>query len=312
MKPRVFISHSSLDKVFVGDLASKLASLEVDVWYDDWEIAVGDSIVEKVFAALQASDSLLIVLSPASVASRWVREELSVAVMRRLSECDIRIFPVLAATCEIPVPLKHIRYADFRNDPVAAFDMLVEGISPTRVKWVILRALQEQFDVLCDDIRRSAPADSADQKLLEVYTLLEQALDVRTEIEFRDGSPRSGTLRFFDKIQFLVEKGIDLRSVVWNALVHYVSCIMHTRAGARLGGSMQFRIFAEMLDSTGYFYTSPMLGPKRPRIFPGQVYNEGEVQMAIGGAMDELVAIMNLLCVETWPRRINAATTEDV
>lgn len=100
-KPRVFISHSSHDKQFVQYLARELRWFEFDVWYDEWEIAIGDSIVEKVFAGLDASDTLIVVLSPVSVESRWVKEELSTAVMRRISENDIRILPILIPTVSL-------------------------------------------------------------------------------------------------------------------------------------------------------------------------------------------------------------------
>jgi len=94
-KPRVFVSHSSKDKGFVQNFSLDLRRLGFTVWYDDWGIAIGDSIVEKVFEGLNSSDTLIIVLSPNSIDSRWVREELNTAVMRRLSENDIRILPVL-------------------------------------------------------------------------------------------------------------------------------------------------------------------------------------------------------------------------
>ncbi len=75
-KTRVFVSHSSKDQQFVDQFASELRRFGFDVWYDQWEIAVGDSIVEKVFEGLEASDTLVIVLSTASIGSRWVKEEL--------------------------------------------------------------------------------------------------------------------------------------------------------------------------------------------------------------------------------------------
>jgi len=49
MAGRVFISHSSKDKDFTAKLAENLRLCRIVVWYDEWKIAVGDSIVEKVF-----------------------------------------------------------------------------------------------------------------------------------------------------------------------------------------------------------------------------------------------------------------------
>jgi hypothetical protein len=66
-EPRIFISHSSSDKSFVSVLARELRAFDLGIWYDSWEIAAGDSIVDKVFEGLRESDTLLIVLSQASV-----------------------------------------------------------------------------------------------------------------------------------------------------------------------------------------------------------------------------------------------------
>ena len=101
-RTNVFLSHSSHDKAFVRGLAESLKACSVNVWYDDWEISVGDSIVDKVFEGIDSSDVLVVVLSTASVASRWVREELNVAVMRRLSERTIRLMPVVIDDRETP------------------------------------------------------------------------------------------------------------------------------------------------------------------------------------------------------------------
>ena len=130
VKPRVFISCTAQDKDSARLLARKLRIFKHEVLYNEWEIAVGDSIVEKVFDGLKASDTLILVLSPSSVQSRCVREELNVAVMRRIPENDIRILPVMVATCEVPPSLKHLRYADFRDDPEDGLASLLDSLTP--------------------------------------------------------------------------------------------------------------------------------------------------------------------------------------
>ena len=45
MTPRVFLSHSSLDKErFAVGFAERLRENGVDVWLDDWELVPGDSL----------------------------------------------------------------------------------------------------------------------------------------------------------------------------------------------------------------------------------------------------------------------------
>jgi hypothetical protein len=225
-KPRIFVSHTATDKVFARYIAFRLKELGYSVWFDDWEIAVGDSIVEKVFNGLGASDALIVVLSPTSVLSRWVKEELNVGVMRRIQAKDIRILPVLIETCDVPIPLTHLRYADFRKSREEGMGHLLEGIRPGHLLWKSLAQLDEDYCRLFNELITKRELNEV-SVLLKIYDLLRSALDLRYEIELRrtGGEIRTGDL--FDEIMFLYRKGLDVRSSAWNELVQIRSSIAH-------------------------------------------------------------------------------------
>lgn len=44
----VFLSHSAQDKDAVREIANRLKSDGVRVWFDEWEIRAGDSIPAKI------------------------------------------------------------------------------------------------------------------------------------------------------------------------------------------------------------------------------------------------------------------------
>ena len=69
--PRVFLSHSHADKRFVRSLAAKLSAKKINVWIDEAEIRPGDSLIEKLRAAIDSVDVLVAVLSRASINSPW-------------------------------------------------------------------------------------------------------------------------------------------------------------------------------------------------------------------------------------------------
>ena len=115
-KPRIFLSHSSQDKPFVRRLVKDLEAEELNVWLDEQELGVGDSIVRKIADALKKADYLIIVLSPESVRSKWVKAELNSALMEDFSNKGIAVLPVLIEDCEIPFLLRDRVYADFRTD----------------------------------------------------------------------------------------------------------------------------------------------------------------------------------------------------
>ncbi|HEY9405055.1 MAG TPA: toll/interleukin-1 receptor domain-containing protein, partial [Pyrinomonadaceae bacterium] len=127
MNRNIFISYNHQDKDFAGRLACDLKAAGLSVWWDQWEIKVGDSIIQKVSDGISGSAHLIVVLSPSSVKSDWVKREVGSALWRQLStEKDIVPLPVLIADCEIPVLLCEIKYADFRQDYKAGFDDLLE------------------------------------------------------------------------------------------------------------------------------------------------------------------------------------------
>ena len=113
-KARVFMSHSSKDEIFVKKLVEELRRRPLNVWVDDTELKVGDSIVSKISEGLKETDYLVIVLSKASVSSPWVQEELNAALTNQLAGKGV-ILPVLIEDCEVPMLLKDRLYADFRH-----------------------------------------------------------------------------------------------------------------------------------------------------------------------------------------------------
>jgi hypothetical protein len=67
----VFLSHSSLDKPVVRELATRLRDDGLRVWFDEWEIRLGDSIPKKLDDALEQSRVLVLCMSGHAFASEW-------------------------------------------------------------------------------------------------------------------------------------------------------------------------------------------------------------------------------------------------
>lgn len=56
--PSLFLSHSSADKTFVEKLAKDLEGVGVNVWFDKWEIKVGDSLTGRSRRAFRPTITL--------------------------------------------------------------------------------------------------------------------------------------------------------------------------------------------------------------------------------------------------------------
>ena len=111
----VFICYASEDKAQARDLSSAIAKLGAEVWLDEREISVGDSIVQRIEDGLSQASHLLVLLSENSVEKPWVRKELSSALMRQLAGKSITVLPIRLDNCTIPPILADIRYADARS-----------------------------------------------------------------------------------------------------------------------------------------------------------------------------------------------------
>lgn len=114
-RPSVFVSYSHADRLFVRKLVADLKVAGATAWLDEAEIRVGESLIAKIMAAIDRVDFLAAVLSPTSVASRWVQEELQQALTLQISGRALAVLPILIADCEIPGFLRSRLYADFRD-----------------------------------------------------------------------------------------------------------------------------------------------------------------------------------------------------
>lgn len=108
----IFISHSSQDKSFVRTLARDLENAGVIVWLDERELYAGDSLIDKIEEAINEVDYVGVVLSRASVASGWVRQELKMAMSQEIKSNRIKVIPILKEACNIPSFLADKVYAD--------------------------------------------------------------------------------------------------------------------------------------------------------------------------------------------------------
>lgn len=108
---KLFISHASEDKEdFVRPLVMALRDAGFAVWYDEYELTMGDSLLRKIGEGLRTSDFGVVVLSPSFFRKKWPQAELDglfaletderkiiLPVWKDVSEGDVKAFsPILA------------------------------------------------------------------------------------------------------------------------------------------------------------------------------------------------------------------------
>lgn len=108
------------DSEFTLQLAKDLRSAGADLWLDQLDLSGGDRWDNAVEKALNDCLCLLVVLSPASVNSNNVMDEVSFAL-----ENNKKIVPVLYQRCHIPFRIQRLQYIDLTASYTDEFPQLL-------------------------------------------------------------------------------------------------------------------------------------------------------------------------------------------
>src|SRR4051812_4269321 len=108
---RVFFSYARTESAFVLELGQDLRRAGIDVWLDQLDITPGERWDVAIEQALGACSRMLVILTPTSVASTNVLDEVSFAL-----DQSKQVIPILQLDCSVPFRLRRLQYVDFRND----------------------------------------------------------------------------------------------------------------------------------------------------------------------------------------------------
>lgn len=112
----VFVSYARGDKARVAPLVAAIEAKGWSVWWDP-EITPGQEFDDQIEAEIDAAKAVLVVWSPVSVASRWVRGEAREAAERGI------LVPVRFDQARLPMDVRAIHTTDLDDwdeDPASA------------------------------------------------------------------------------------------------------------------------------------------------------------------------------------------------
>ncbi len=104
----VFISYARTDKERVAPLVAAIEAKGWSVWWDP-EIAAGQQFDDQIEAEINAARAVLVVWTPTSVASRWVRGEAREAADRGI------LVPVRFEEARLPMDVRALHTTDLDN-----------------------------------------------------------------------------------------------------------------------------------------------------------------------------------------------------
>src|SRR5277367_163296 len=101
----VFVSYARSDKALVAPLVAEIEAKGWSVWWDP-AIEAGQQFDDQIEAELQAASAVMVVWTPRSVASRWVRGEARDAAERGI------LVPVRFEDARLPIDVRSIQTTD--------------------------------------------------------------------------------------------------------------------------------------------------------------------------------------------------------
>lgn len=105
-----FISYSRDNKDFALELGKELRASGFPIWLDQLDIPTGARWDDEIERALEQCEIFLVVLTPNSIASNNVKDEIGYAI-----DANKRIMPILLEHANIPFRLRRFQYVDFTD-----------------------------------------------------------------------------------------------------------------------------------------------------------------------------------------------------
>lgn len=104
----IFISYSRVNKDFALKLAKELRVSDFPIWFDQLDIPTGVRWDDEVQKALERSEIFMIIMTPASITSENVKDEIGYAIDQKK-----HILPIMLESCDVPLRLRRFQYVDF-------------------------------------------------------------------------------------------------------------------------------------------------------------------------------------------------------
>ena len=123
--PAAFFSYSREDSDFALKLAGDLKAAGASVWLDQLDILPGQRWDRSVEDALTNCPRMVVILSPASVSSTNVMDEVSFALEEQKT-----VIPVVYRDCTIPFRPRRVQHVDFRQDYPRGLQAMLKILAP--------------------------------------------------------------------------------------------------------------------------------------------------------------------------------------
>src|SRR5207253_11122282 len=126
---RVFLCHSSGDKLVIRSLYHRLEACSIDPWLDEENLLPGQDWEHEIRKAVRITDIVIVCLSRGSISKTgYVQKEIKFAldVADEQAEDTIFLIPLKLEECNIPTRLKHLHCVNYFQED--GFNKLMKAL----------------------------------------------------------------------------------------------------------------------------------------------------------------------------------------
>jgi hypothetical protein len=148
----VFLSHNIKDKDIAREIAIFLAAENINVWFDEWKISAGDSIVEQINKGLLGCTHFLIIWSKNGLTSNWVRRELYSTLAQAIKDGIPVVIPIVLDDTPLPELLADIRYIKYEGGSEEDRKSIINAVTGHGPSEGFIKAIVNKYnEVIYDD-----------------------------------------------------------------------------------------------------------------------------------------------------------------
>jgi adenylate cyclase len=241
----VFVSYARSDKLRVAPLVAAIEAQGWSVWWDP-EISPGQEFDRQISAALRTAAAVVVVWTPTSVESRWVRGEARDAADRGV------LVPVRFDGAELPIDVRAIHTTDLDGWEEDAQSPKVREL--LRALGVII-ARRTASQAVSADARPAAPAPAATGTRVAICVLPFSNMSGDAEQEYFSDGISEDVITDLNKVSALAVvarntafgfkgKQVDIPLIARQLKVSHILEGSVRKAGQRV------RISAQLIDSS--------------------------------------------------------------
>lgn len=150
MVPNVFISYNTKDRSIASEIATFLAADNINVWFDEWKVTLGDSLINEVQVGLECSHFIFLISKNIS-SSKFQKRESQSTLARFIQKGSPKIIPIILDDSEPPALLTDIKNWKYEGGTERDREWIIKSITGKLPSQNFIRAIVKKYHEVIED-----------------------------------------------------------------------------------------------------------------------------------------------------------------